>query len=172
MSRREEEEIGRAPAATPGSPAYRPHRERRREEELIASGRLQERPMGHISLEADISAIVGDFEIKDVDLYAVYGAERATDIPLGASFEIHADYMIVNRAAGFLDLWSTSMTVRDSLGNYIGSDDFGDHRGGSWLDAHDAINAVFPADRLGMAYTVKIFANQEHGAGSPPQDIW
>lgn len=36
MQRRDEDKISRAPAATPGGPAYRPHRERRREEGISA----------------------------------------------------------------------------------------------------------------------------------------
>lgn len=136
-------------------------------------------PMGHISIEAAIGQVVGDFEIANVNVYAVYGAERVVDIPIGASFEIHAEYWIINYATTLLDpLYSTSMTVWDLRAEKAGagvspySDNFGDHIGYpvAWLNAHDALNAIMEHEQA--MYRVKIWANHAHGAGAPPEERW
>jgi len=114
--------------------------------------------------------IVGDFEITNVDVYAQYGGQRVTSVPVGGSFEIHADYMIKNLNPSFWSqFWSTAMTVYEPVSGLIDADLFGDHYGGAWEDAHDAVNVVMTPESVN--FFVQIFANQQHGAGRPPDDM-
>lgn len=108
MSRREEaEQVGRAPAATPGSPAFRPHREKRREEvgragELIASGRLQ---VGGKAISAGV--ITG-------------GISSLTADPRqpGEYIDIKISWSASNPKGGsMLDPWKIFIIAKDSTGN-------------------------------------------------------
>lgn len=126
--------------------------------------------MRDVAFQVEIGAVVGDFEITNVDVYAVYGGSRVTQVPAGGNFEIHANYNIKNNAAG-LTWWSTSMTVYNvTAGVPVASDNFGQHSGGTVRSAADAINAVMPS--VNTTFRVKIWANQAANAGAPPQSDW
>jgi len=102
MSRREEaEQVGRAPAATPGSPAFRPHAPKKREGELIASGRLQ--TGGAISA----GVITGSISSLTVD-------PRQP----GEYIDIKIAYSASNPKGGsFLDPWKIFIVAKDNAGN-------------------------------------------------------
>lgn len=117
-----------------------------------------------------VAQTVGAFTITDLTVYAQYGGSQVTQVPPGASFEIHANYKISNSAAG-LTYWSTSMTVynvTDSVA--VGSDNFGQHYGTGVKTASDAINSTGPSKTT--TYRIRIFANQAANAGAPPTSQW
>lgn len=130
-----------------------------------------------IALEAPVGVRIGDFEITNIDVYAVYGGKRVTEVPAGASFEIHADYNIENFNPGalFAALWTTCMTVWDVTHNRSSDpppayDSFGMHTGGGLKSAADAVNCYMPDEPT--TYRVKFFANQQANAGAPPKTEW
>lgn len=125
-----------------------------------------------ISFEYEANAVVGDFEITNLVVYAQYQGNKVTEVPAGANFEIHADYNVKNNNPSTLfPLWTTCMTVYNvTAGETVGSDTYGEHVGGGTKDAHDAINTTMPD--VATTYRVKIFANQKQGAGAPPTSQW
>jgi hypothetical protein len=125
-----------------------------------------------VAFEFVTDTVVGDFEITNLDVYAQYQGDRVDEVPEGAGFEIHADYLIKNNNPTTLfPLWTTCMTVYNvTEGKREGYDTFGEHTGGGTKDAHDAINATGPSQAT--TYRVKIFANQKQGAGAPPNSQW
>jgi len=102
MSRREEEKnVGRAPAATPGSPAYRPHAPKRRAGELIASGRLQ----AGTGISAGV--ITGSISSLTVD-------PRQP----GEYIDIKISFSASNPKGGsLLDPWKIFIVAKDTAGN-------------------------------------------------------
>lgn len=148
---------------------------RRQEESIQAVPGYREAnyPYIPIRIEAPVSVMVGDFEITDIDVHAQYGGRIVTEVPAGASFEIHLKYNIRNFSPGTLAAayWSTCMTVWDVTRNRaVGYDAFGLHYGGGVLSAEDAVNVVMPA--TATTFRVKIFANQAANAGAPPESEW
>lgn len=125
-----------------------------------------------VAFQYQVDAVVGDFEITNLDVWAQYLDARVTEVPAGASFEIHADYLIRNLNPTLLfPLWTTCMTVYNvTAGKKERYDTHGEHTGGGTKDAHDAINATGPS--VATTYRVKIFANQKQGAGAPPDSQW
>jgi hypothetical protein len=126
-----------------------------------------------LAIEARVETIVGDFEITDVDIFALYGSSRVTAVPAGSRFEIHAKYKIQNGSPGALlgGYWTTCMTVWDvTRGKAVGYDIWGSHYGGGVLTAEDAVNVVMPASAT--TFRVKIFANQLWDAPVPPESTW
>ena len=126
-----------------------------------------------VSLEAPVGVRIGDFEITNLRVYALYGAEEVTEVPEGAGFEIHAEYNIENFNPGLLlaAWWTTAMTVYDvTHTSPVGYDSFGEHSGGGLLTAHDAVNVVMPGEPT--TFRVKISANQKAHAGAPPTAEW
>jgi len=123
-----------------------------------------------------VAQTVGDFTITNLVVYAVYGGSQVTQVPPGASFEVHADYNIRNATAGTLDYWTTCMTVwdvtksRPETSAGPGYDTYGQHRGSGTLSASDAINAYGPT--ASTNYRIRIFANQAANAGAPPTSQW
>lgn len=126
-----------------------------------------------ITIEARI-AIDGDFQISDLDVFAVHGGEeRVTDVPAGASFEIHAHYNLKNFNPG-ITYWTTCMTVWNATENKVsypppGYDTFGYHRGGE-INGRDSVNCIMPD--APTHYIVTIFASQYANAGAPPESEW
>lgn len=126
-----------------------------------------------VGLEVVIGARIGDFEITNLVIYAWYGGQMVTEVPAGASFEIHAEYNIenLNPGWGLAALWTTAMTVWDvTHASPVGYDSFGGHSGGGLLTAHDAVNVVMPSEPT--TFRVKISANQAAWAGAPPTSEW
>lgn len=116
-----------------------------------------------------IPLVVGDFEITNLVVFAEYKGKRVTQVPLGANFEIHAEYNIVNYMAGFT-WWTTCMTVFNVTDKLpVDADTYG-IRLGAKASGKDAINLVMPA-RTTM-FRVIIWANQEAFAGAPPESQW
>ncbi len=148
---------------------------RREEESIRAVPGYKESnyPYIPLTIEAQVDAIVGDFEITNIDIFALSDSVRVTAVPAGKGFEIHAKYKIQNLNPGVLltGYWSTCMTVWDvTRSKAVGYDAFGTHYGGSILTAEDAVNVVMPASAT--TFRVKIFAEQLANAGAPPQSSW
>lgn len=100
MGRRDEdEEIGRAPAATPGSPAFRPHGPRRREVELTGIGRITKH-IGGVEMVLVIT-----------DAWVEYGGQRVTEVPEGEHFDILASYNCQWDQGSFWDPWKVAIAV-------------------------------------------------------------
>jgi len=126
-----------------------------------------------LSFEAPVDVRIGDFEITNLRVYAVYGAKEVTEVPPGGEFEIHAEYNIenLNPGTGLAAAWTTTMTVWDvTHARAIGADSFGMHSGAGLLTAHDAVNVEMPSEPT--TFRVKIFANQKANAGAPPTAEW
>lgn len=126
-----------------------------------------------LSFEGPVGVRIGDFEITNIVMYAVYGGEVVTEVPAGAGFEIHAEYNVenFNPGWGLAALWTTAMTVKDVTHNIsVGYDSFGAHSGAGLLTAHDAVNVVMPSEAT--AFRVKIHANQAAYAGAPADSEW
>ena len=124
-----------------------------------------------LRIVSDIRAEIGGFIIKDPTMYAWYRGEAVTEVPAGASFEIHCEYTIQNTQAGFSVLWSTCMTVYDvTHSKPIGSDIFNMHSGGGVKSAHDAVNVKMPDEPT--TFRVKIFGYNEQISTPPPVTEW
>lgn len=117
-----------------------------------------------------VGQTVGDFTLSGLTVYAQYGGAKVTQVPVGASFEIHADYQIQNVAAG-LTFWTTCMTVWNVTDNVaVEADTAGQHLGSNLRSEADAINATGPSKAT--TYRIRIWANQAANAGAPDKSQW
>ncbi|MBA7499311.1 hypothetical protein ES704_02051 [subsurface metagenome] len=128
--------------------------------------------MHPVTFERVVAARVGDFDVTGLRVYAVHNNIEVTEVPAGASFEVHAEYTIRNYNPG-LTWWTTCMSVYDVTHNRpVGHDSFGAHIGGGPLSAHDAANIVGGMPDEPTTFRVRIHANQKSHFGCPPESEW
>lgn len=151
MARRDEEEITRAPAATPGSPAFRPHREKRREEEITHS----------INISGKISALViGGYKL---DIWAEDDrGNKVTELAAGQEFKIKAEFELENVGALYwltcITLKGTGISATPKLGyNYDDTKVAGDYK-------HLTVTlGPFTMSSQNMNLFVKLWAHDDYG---------
>lgn len=162
MKREEQDKIGRAPAATPGGPAYRPHDlPRRREEDMVS-----------VRFTSKIAGRIGDFEITNVDIYAEQDGKRVTanEVVADRKFDIVAEYDIKNHKTGIAFMWSTCMTVFNETEGVATGSDLYTERGIGWEHGKDRVATKVLVSTM---FRVKLWAHQEALApGKPPQSEW
>jgi len=134
-----------------------------------------------VGITFDISGIegrVGDFEARNVDIWAEIGSTRVTEVLAGEAFEVHADFELKNYAPGSWTFWSCCLTVyNDTENEPVNYWSYGEFK------ANDTWQKPWwPANRPGVnvnsgilvptKFLIKIFCNQKAYAGHPPESEW
>jgi len=153
MGRREEEEITRAPAATPGSPAFRPHRGRQRED------------IYQIGISSKVTAL--DIGAYKLDVWAEDDhGNRITELAAGQVFKVKAEFEMENVGALY---WLTCITLKGTGVSTVPKQgyNYDDTKVAGESKHLTVILGPFNMMNQNMNMTVTLWAHDDYGV-SPP----
>ena len=125
-----------------------------------------------------ISGRVGDFEARNVDIWAEIGSTRVTKVNPGEAFEIHADFELKNYEPGSWTFWSGCLTVWDKAQTQpVGNWNYGEFKANTtwqkpWWPANRPGVNVNSGIQVPTEFKIIIICNQKAWAGNPPESEW